>query len=88
MSVGKHCHLTSSRSTFYKTFLDKERFIDFLDSARILTDGSGYRSQANWTSAKFINDSAQQFVVNLVKAVSVYIEGFECIPGYFRIYFP
>ena len=47
------------------------------------------RDSYNNSNRKSYNSNNRSSYNNsIVKAVSVYIEGFECIPGYFRIYFP
>ena len=47
MLIGKLRHFTSTRSPFHKTFFDQERFIHFLNSARIFAQSGSNGCQTD-----------------------------------------
>ena len=81
MAVGKVGGFTAARRTFDKAFLDEIRLIDLLDSARVFAEGCGYCRKSDRTALELGDNRREQFVVDFVKAVSVDVEGFECIAG-------
>ena len=78
-------HFSASGAAFDEAFLEEEGFVDFLDGATILAEGGGYGRETYGTAAEFVDDSAEELVVNLVKSVAVYVESFKCIPGYLGV---
>ena len=66
MLIGKLRHFTSTRSPFHKTFFDQERFIHFLNSARIFAQSGSNGCQTDRTAFKLVYDGTKYLVVYLV----------------------
>lgn len=85
MLIGKLRHFTSTRSPFHKTFLDQERFIHFLNSARIFAQSGSNGCQTDRTAFKLVYDGAKYLVVYLIQTILVDIQRFQRKLSYFRI---
>ena len=71
MLIGKLRHFTSTRSPFHKTFFDQERFIHFLNSARIFAQSGSNGCQTDRTAFKLVYDGTKYLVVYLIQTILV-----------------
>ena len=85
MLIGKLRHFTSTRSPFHKTFLDQERFIHFLDGARIFAQSGSNGCQTDRTAFKLVYNGTKYLVVYLIQTILVDIQRFQRKLSYFRI---
>ena len=72
--------------TYYESFLDKERFIYFLEGSLIFTNGSSYCISSDRTSLEGIDDSTQYLIVYSVESAGIYLKFIESVLSYLNIY--
>ena len=85
MVIGKFCSDTTALRADDKTFLDQERFIDFLERTGILADGSGKGSDADRTALESGNQRAENLIVNGVQSPFVNLELVQGKAGYLEV---
>ena len=66
VGVGQVGDLAPARSALYEALLYKERLVDLLDSAGVLSEGGGDGGEAYGASLEFVDDAEQDAVVYLV----------------------
>ena len=87
MLISKIGCLASSRSTFDKSFFDKERLIDILYRAGICTKSSGDGCKTYRAAIKLINNSCKDLIIYFIKAVLIDIQCLKSITCNVYIYF-
>ena len=85
MLVSQFGHFTATRRTLQETFLYQERFIDFFHCARVFTESGRDGGQTHRTSVELIDNGRENLVVDFIQAITVDVQGFERISGYFDV---
>ena len=73
MFIGEFGGNSSTGSAHYESFLDKERFIDFLKGSLILADGRSNGAGADGTSLESGYDRAEDLMVDGIESEGVYL---------------
>ena len=74
MLISEVCAFAASGSAHEVAFLDKERFIDLFDGARVLTHCRSDGLDAHGSTFKFFNNSVEYSIIHVIKAVLIHIE--------------
>ena len=77
MAVGEFGHFTSAGGALDETFVDKERFVNLLECAGILTQGRGYRGDAYGSTPELGDDGGEYRVLDLIESIIVKVKGLE-----------
>ena len=85
MFISQFRHLSSPRCTLQKSFLDQERFIYFFQCSRIFPQCRSNGSQSHRPAFELVYNGTEQLVINLIQAIPVYIQCFQCITGNLHI---
>ena len=85
MLVSEVGHFATTGRALDKAFLDEKRFVDLLQRAGVFTQRSGDGGQSDRTSAKLVDNGAQNLVVYLIQPVTVDIKRLKGEAGYLRL---
>ena len=86
MLVCQVSGLSSSWSPFNKTFHDKERLIDLLKGSLFFANTGSNIVYTYRTAVEFVNNGREDFVINLIQTITVYIESLKGNMCDFKIY--
>ena len=85
MAVRQFGSYPSPLGPDYKSFLDKERLVNFLESTLILPYRSRYGIGTYRTSLEVVNNGPQYLVVNRIESPGIYLELVKCIFCYAEV---
>lgn len=85
--VSKERGFAATRSTFDEALFDEVGLVYIFDGSGIFSHSRGNGIKSDRSSAELIDDSREQFVVNLVETEGVNIECFEGILRYIEVDF-
>ena len=79
--VSEEGGFAATRGAFDEAFLDEVGFVDILDGTGIFAHSRCDRIEADRSAAELIDDSKQQFIVDLIETKGINIERFEGVLG-------